>query len=307
MRVGIVGGTGFVGSYVVDELVAAGHEPRLLVRQGSESKVVRTGSVRVVSGDLDDVESIRRTVEGCDAVVYLVGILREDARRGVTFDALQRRGAERVVDLARASGVDRFALLSANGVARAGTAYQTTKWQAERYVEASGMRSIILRPSVVFGDPRGRIEFCTQLRDELFRLPVPAPLFFDGVSFWRAGRFRMSPVHVRDVARVLVAALDGAGAGSEVHVLGGPEALEWREIIARIGAALGKRKLALPAPAMVVRGAARMLDSEPWFPITCDQLDMLLAGNVGESSAVFARFGVEPTAFSPANLAYLRG
>ena len=307
MKVGLIGGTGFVGSYVVDELVAAGHEPRLLVRPGSEPKVVQGESVRVITGDLNDRDSIRRAIEGCDAVVYLVGILREDARQGVTFDALQRRGVERVVDLARGSGVGRFVLLSANGVGQHGTAYQTTKWQAERYVEASGMRCIILRPSVVFGDPRGRFEFCTQLRDEMFRLPVPAPLFFDGAAFWEAGRFRMSPVHVRDVARVLVRALPGADAGSEVHVLCGPEALEWREIIARIGMALGKRKLALPAPAVVVRQAARILDSKAWFPITRDQLDMLLAGNTGDSSAVFARFGLSPTAFSPENLAYLRG
>ncbi len=306
MRVGLVGGTGFVGSHVVDGLVAAGHQPCLLVRPGSESKIVQTGSCRIIRGDLDDSESIRKTVESCDAVVYLIGILREDARRGVTFEALQRRGVERVADIAGAAGVQHFVLLSANGVSKEGTAYQTTKWHAERIVERSGMGSTILRPSVVFGDPRGRMEFCTQLRDEMIRLPLPAPLFFEGLSVWKAGRFQMSPVHVRDVARVLVGSLESADARSETHVLCGPEALEWREIIGRIAAALGKRKLALPAPAAAVRAAARLLDSNAWFPITRDQLNMLLAGNTGDSTEVFARFGVEPMRFAPDNLAYLR-
>ena len=47
---------------------------------------------RVVSGDLDDDDALRETLDGCDAAVYLVGVLREDPARGTTFDALQRRG-----------------------------------------------------------------------------------------------------------------------------------------------------------------------------------------------------------------------
>ncbi len=306
MRVALIGGTGFVGSYVVEELLSRGHSPTLLVRRGSEAKVRQAQRCRLVTGTLDDEAHVRETVSDADAVIYLVGILREDSRRGITFDALQRRGAERAIDIARESGVRRFALMSANGVHANGTPYQTTKWHAERHLESSGLAATVLRPSVVFGDPRGRTEFCTQLRDQMILPPLPAPLFFNGFSIHDAGRFLMSPVYVGNVARVLVAALEAEPAGSETHLLCGPEALEWREIIERIAGALGRRKLAIPAPAGPLRLAADLLGTRQWFPITRDQIDMLLEGNTGDSSEVFARFGIEPTPFDSANLAYLR-
>jgi NADH dehydrogenase len=301
----MVGGTGFVGSYLVDELIAAGHRPNLLVRPGSEAKVAKPGACRTVAGELNDDDRIRELMTGCEAAVYLVGILREDRARGVTFDALQREGAQRTMDIARAAGVERFGLLSANGVRPDGNAYQVSKWRAEQHLGASGMAATILRPSVLFGDPCGRMEFCTQLRDEMIGLPLPAPLFFDGLAVSRAGRFLMSPVHVGDVARVLVRSLEATPATSATHVLCGPDALEWREIIRRIAAACGRSKLALPAPALPLRIAATLLDSHPWFPITRDQLDMLLEGNTGDSGDVFGTLRIEPTRFAAENLAYL--
>ena len=94
MNVALIGGTGFIGSYVVDELVDVGHQPRLLVRRGSEAKVARPDSCRVVTGDITQADRVRETIAGCDTVVYLVGILREDPARGITFEAMQQRGAE---------------------------------------------------------------------------------------------------------------------------------------------------------------------------------------------------------------------
>ena len=58
MRVAIVGGTGFVGSYIVESLLDAGHEVSVLVRPGSESKLLRAGDVRVVSGNIDAPEAL---------------------------------------------------------------------------------------------------------------------------------------------------------------------------------------------------------------------------------------------------------
>ena len=307
MKVAIIGGTGFIGSYVVDQLVDAGHEPRLLVRRGSEAKVRHPEKCRIVTGDLTEVDRVRETIAGCDAAVYLVGILREDPARGVTFEAMQQRGAESAIDVAREAGVRRFVLLSANGVHVQGCPYQQTKWQAEQYLKSSGLAATVLRPSVVFGDPRGRMEFCTQLRDQMIRPPVPAPLFFDGLAVREAGRFKLSPIHVRDVARVLVQSLGDTSDRSDTLTLCGPRALEWREIIRTIAAATGGRKLALPVPAAPVRIAARLLGAQRWFPITEDQIDMLLAGNSGDSSAVFSRFGIEPASFDAEHLAYLRG
>jgi len=306
MRVGLIGGTGYVGSYLTDELAASGHALSVLVRPGSEGRVCHREQCHVVSGSLEDDDALRETLDGCDAAVYLVGILREDPARGITFDALQRRGAERAIDVARELDVKRFGLMSANGVCPDGTPYQASKWRAEQYLQASGMIGVAIRPSVIFGDPRGRMEFCTQLRDQMILPLLPAPLFFEGLHVARAGRFELAPVHVTNVVRVLVKALTEESGQSQTRTLCGPESLEWREIIARIARAVGRSKIAIPAPATPLRVACMLLESQSWFPLSRDQLDMLLAGNTGDSSATFEDFGIEPIRFDDAALSYLR-
>ena len=77
MKVAVFGGTGFVGRYLIDALLAAGHEPALLVRAGSESKVNRREDVRIVAGDLATPPAIDTVLENADAVIYNIGILRE--------------------------------------------------------------------------------------------------------------------------------------------------------------------------------------------------------------------------------------
>lgn len=305
MRVALFGGTGFVGSYLVDALVAAGHDPALLVRPGSEAKVRHADRCRIVAGDIGDDKAVVETLSYCDAAIYNIGILREFPDRGITFKALQYDGVMRVAERSMESGVKRFLLMSANGVKPNGTPYQETKYLAERFVAQSEMEYTIFRPSIVFGDPRGRMEFCTQLRDEMIRPPIPAPNFFTGISP-STGGFSMSPVHVRDVVEAFVRSLPDPTTYSATYTLCGPEAVAWPDIIRRIAAACGRRKLILPAPAGLVGAVASVFDRFSWFPVTRDQLTMLTEGNTGDSSEVFADFGIQPSPFDDQHLSYLR-
>ena len=115
MKVALIGGTGFVGSYLVDELIRQAHDPVLLVRPGSEPKVRHAEHCVIISGDVTDPGSVRRTLEGCEAAIYNIGILRESPRTGVTFEQLQFYGARRMMEAAGELGVGRFVLMSANG------------------------------------------------------------------------------------------------------------------------------------------------------------------------------------------------
>ena len=153
MRIALIGGTGFVGGYLVDALIEAGHQPSLLVRPGSESKVPRASQCRLVTGLLSDQESIRETIDQCDAVIYNAGILREIPRDGTTFENIHYRGVVSAVDTAVEAGVKRFLLMSANGIQPPETPYQETKCRAEAYVRQSSLVYTIFRPSVIFGDP----------------------------------------------------------------------------------------------------------------------------------------------------------
>jgi uncharacterized protein YbjT (DUF2867 family) len=305
MKVALFGGTGFVGSYLVDALVAAGHTPRLLVRRASEGKVRQREACEIVNGEIGDAPAVAECLAGAGAAIYNIGLLREFPRQGVTWEAMHYEGAARAIDAAAGGGVRRFILMSANGAKPVGTGYQATKYRAEQYLANSGLDWTVFQPSVIFGDPRGREEFCSMLRDQMLAPPVPAPLFHEGLLPRDAGRFRMSPVAIQDVATAFARALDTPASHGRIFPLGGPEALEWREILRIIAAASGRRKFMLPAPVGAVRAVAALFDRYPWFPVTRAQLQMLLEGNVCDGRDAWELFGIKPTPFTVDSLAYL--
>jgi NADH dehydrogenase len=306
VKVSVIGGTGFVGSYIVDGLVAAGHTPRLLVRPHSSDRVERPEACELVLGDARDPGSLSETLDGADAVIYLVGLLREHPDRGITFEEMHLRAVERTIMSALDRNVRRFVLMSANGVKPEGTPYQRTKYQAEEALRASGLDWTVFRPSVIFGDPRGRMELCTQLRRDIIDSPLPAPLFYAGLLPLNAGRFELAPVSVADVAQAFVQSLERPETIGHVFQLCGPDRLTWKQILATIASAVGKTKLMVPAPAMGVKAAAALLDRQPWFPITRDQITMLLEGNTCNEPGAFAILGIEPERFDEVSLEYLR-
>lgn len=308
MNISIIGGTGFVGSYVIDALLDAGYAPRVLVRSGSEYKLAQAERCITVPGDISDPAALGNCLQGADTVIYLIGILREFPAKGITYEETQFLGVERTVAAAQKQGVKQFILMSANGVKAGGTAYQDTKFRAEQCVQASGLDWTIFRPSVIFGDPRGNMEFCTQLDKELVQPPIPAPLFFGGLNIMQAGQFQMAPVHVQDVASAFAAAVGNPAANQRVFPLCGPDAPTWKAILQTIAqAAGGKGKLMLPAPADVIKLVASVLDGQAWFPITRDQITMLLEGNTCTDHSAWGVFGIHPKRFAVENLDYLQG
>ena len=111
MKVALIGGTGYVGSYIIDELIKNGHTPRLLVRDGSESKVIQPEKCETINGDIDDAAALNETLEGCDAVIYLIALIRELPKQNLTNERLHFKGSERVAAVAGEKAVKRFLLI----------------------------------------------------------------------------------------------------------------------------------------------------------------------------------------------------
>lgn len=304
MRVAIIGGTGFVGGYLIESLLNAGHCVSTMARPGSEVKLRRAGQLRITGGCLSSSDAIRETCDACDAVIYNVGILREFPRRGITFEETQLLGVERTIAAAKKSGATRFLLMSANGVRAHGTPYQDTKFRAEERVRNSGLEFTIFAPSVIFGDPHGLMEIATQLYADMVLPLLPAVGFYTG---WNpaSGKVMMSPVHVEDVAQAFVNALEDDALLQQKVYLGGPEALSWPEMIARIAAVAGKTKAIIPMPIGMMKVAALLLDWIPKFPVTRDQLTMLAEGNVVKPDELARIINREPCRFDTESLSYL--
>lgn len=302
MRVALIGGSGFVGHYIVERLLAAGHQAVLLLRPGSQSKRQWPDRVETIEGDLKDQSALEQLMLDCDAFIYLVGILRES--KGASFEETQYRGVVRSLDAAKRAGVDRFLLMSANGVKPGGTPYQDSKYRAEQAAIGSGLATTIFRPSVIFGDPSGLSEIGTQMYRDMIKPPLPAVAFHTG---WRpkGGDILMSPAHVADVADAFVAALGRPETIGQTIEIGGGETLSWHTMLERVAGAVGKDKLIASLPIAAMWPPALLFDWLSWFPVTRDQLTMLAEGNSASPDALAALIGREPRRFSAEELAYL--
>ena len=302
MRVLLTGATGYVGSYILRELLDQGHTPRCLIRGRARDLAVQNDAIEIATGDVTRPASLDGAFADCDAVVHLVGIIDERPAHGVTFDRIHVDGTQHVVDAARSAGIDCFIHMSANGARPDdGTAYQRTKWTAEQRVSDAGFDHwAIFRPSLLFGTPDpGRPEFASQLLDDLVR-PFPLlPVFGDG-------RYEMQPVHVTDVAEAFVQALTRDAAHEETYVAAGPDRFAYVDVLDRIAIGGGlspKSKVHIPLP--LARLGVYTAGRIGLLPISPTQFEMLVEGNTGDETAFYRDFDVTPTRFTAENLRYL--
>jgi uncharacterized protein YbjT (DUF2867 family) len=281
----VTGATGFVGRAVVHALRADGLKVRCLVRRGSERDLRGLEAIERVEGNVLVRQTLDEGIRGCDAVVHLVGIIREHRGRGITFGRLHVDGTLNVLAAATAAGVRRYLHMSALGTsATARSRYHQTKWLAEEAVRASALSWTIFRPSVIYGKGDGLVSMLAQM---VSRLPV--------VPVIGEGRQKFQPIAVEQVAEGFRGALTRPDTVKQTYEVGGPDAVSMVELIDAIGKTLGHahiRKIHMPIRLM--RIAAGLLQTIPSFPLTTDQITMLDANNTCDPTPFFRTFGLTP-------------
>ncbi len=277
MKALVTGATGFVGSHVAEALRRRGDDVTALARSARKAEPLTAMGASVIAGDLHDVESLQRAVEGQDVVYHVAGLVA--ARNEAEFLRANRGGTENVAAAMERAGVSRLVLVSSLAAAgpsprgapmggdeppRPVTAYGRSKLAAEQTVRGSNLSWSIVRPPIVYG-PRDR-EVLKIFR--LARLRI-APVFGDGTQ-------ELVAVHAGDLAAALIAVATSPAATGRTYTACHPEVFTSAHFGVAVAAAMGHSVTTLHIPQSVGRvvlsltGAAAKLARRPTI-LTADK------------------------------------
>lgn len=280
----VFGGDGFVGRYVVQALLKAGHRVRVASRNPKRGWFLKAqanlGQIAYVAADITRPETLGHAVEGANAVINLVGILKGD------FDAVHGQGASNAAEAAKAAGVETLVQVSAIGAdAESPSAYGRSKAEGEAAVRKAFPTATILRPSIIFGRED---QFINRFAGLIRMLPI-VPVI--------GGATKFQPVFVGDVARAVAAIVeDPQSHASKTYELGGPEIMTMTQVNRWIAEATGRDRPMLEIPDEVSGPLATLTGWLPGAPITRDQWLMLQSDNVvGAKAMGLAALGIVPT------------
>lgn len=281
-HVAVLGGSGFIGTYLTLELLKAGYYVHLLSHKVNPDFVSVRGRVTTTPGAIEDETSLERCLAGCHVVYHLVGIIAET--RNKTFQQTVADGTAKVVAAAQKCGVRKIIYLSALGTkGNSVSRYFRTKWEAEQHIIHSGLGYTIFRPSIVYGIED---KFINKLADMIRRLPV-VPIIGDG-------HYRLQPVYVEELCAVMAAAAFKDATDGRVYDIVGPEPLTYLETLDILMRITGKRRPVVHIPVSWAKGAAWFLEKiiKP-APLTRDMITMMLTGSEGDGSLAEKTFGVK--------------
>ena len=272
MKIAVIGGSGFVGRHLANELVNQLREVIVLtrVREHAQSLILLP-TVLVVEVDARDVDALTRATHEADAVINLVGIRYETSK--MRFEGIHVGITEAAIEACRRNGIRRLIHMSAlNAGPDAPSAYLRSKGEAEARVAASGLDWTIFRPSVIFG-PEDR--FLNMFATIARLLPV---IYLPGATA------RFQPVYVGDVATAMAAALDDTSTFGQRYPLCGPRVYTLRELVRLAAQLTGRRRWIVGLPGALGKMQAWLLEHFPGKPLTRDNLLSMRVDSVSDGS-----------------------
>ncbi|MDP2207886.1 MAG: NAD(P)H-binding protein [Bacteroidota bacterium] len=292
MNVFLTGATGYVGNKILSALINSKHHVSVLVRNDSANKIPDNfkSGIKIVKGDVTNHKSYAGQLSGCDAIIYLPGLIREFPERGITFKQIHFDSVKNLIDSSKREGVKRFLLMSANGVKpNASTKYLRTKYDAEEYLKQSGLSWTIFRPSVIFGDENeGRNNFISVIIDLLNQMPLFVPVIGNG-------EYRFQPISIENVADAFVKSLEMGKTISKTYCMCGNEIFTYNQLVNIILKIINRKKIKLHVPVWEMKLLAKLFDKYEWFPVTHDQITMLLEENICRGGTdFFEELNIEP-------------
>jgi uncharacterized protein YbjT (DUF2867 family) len=278
VRVLVTGGSGFTGGFTLAELGRRGHEVVVLVRSSAAAERVVSRGATPIFGDLDDPASIDAAFVSANADVLL------------NIASLGFGHAPAIVAAAQEAGINKAVFVSTTGIfTNLNPTSKAVRVAAESTIAASGLKTIIVRPTMIYGAPGDRnMERLLALLRRTPTVPMPG-----------GGKRLQQPIHVEDLAQVLATAVEGVGSTQGAFDVAGPEPLRFRDLVTQAAAAVGRHPRMFSVPLSLVRGAVSAQERLPIRTlIKLEQIDRLVEDKAFDISPAQSALGFAPRPFT---------
>ncbi|WP_321846985.1 complex I NDUFA9 subunit family protein [Paraburkholderia bannensis] len=295
--IAVIGGSGFIGSHLVNALVEAGKDVRVATRRRAAASHLTLLPIDVIETDVTDPVALARFVEGTDAVINLVGTLHGGHGKpyGAGFAKLHVELPTKIVAACEGKNVHRLIHMSSLGAdPRGPSMYLRSKGDGEKAVHAAtALATTILRPSVVFGPEDNFLNRFAVLQKLFPMIPLGMP------------DAKFQPVYVGDVSKAIVNVLDLDAASGHTYELGGPSVYTLEQLVQYCGDVIGRHARIMRLPNAFARMQAFSFELAPGEPVlTRDNLDSMKVDSV-MSGPLAPELGIEPASIETIAPLYL--
>jgi uncharacterized protein YbjT (DUF2867 family) len=296
-KVLVLGGTGFVGRHVCEQLTRQGIRVTVPTRRAINAQHIQMlPLVDVLVADINQAGALEQLLPGHDAVVNLVAVLHGSRKR---FEQVHMQLPQRLAQAMQTSGVQRLVHFSALGAsATASSLYQQTKAAGETVLAGSGLALTVLRPSVIFGAEDKFLNLFARMQAVL---PV-VPLACANAKF--------QPVWVGDVAQAVLRTLLDPQTVGKTFELAGPKVFTLAELVRLAGRLAGTPRTVVGLPLPLGYLQAMVMQAIPGEPLmSTDNIAAMEVDNVasGTEGAGLEALGITAAAVEPVAALYLDG
>tara|TARA_Y100001970_G_C14077986_1_gene773087 strand:- start:215 stop:1153 length:939 start_codon:yes stop_codon:yes gene_type:complete len=265
-------GAGFLAKHLMRELTKLDYRVKVATRnpylKGYFKPLGNPGQIELFKTNIFNTEDIKKVLKNCYAAINLVGILFETRKQ--KFNQIHAQFPSLLSNICNEEGIKKLVHISALGVKEKHTSqYMQSKLQGEKNIQEIFKSSVILRPSICFGN-----------EDKFFNTFASIAQFSPMLPLIGGGKTKFEPIYVGDVAKAIVKVLELNNLEPKIYELGGPKIYSFKQLMEILLSEIKKKRLLIPVPFGLAQIQSYFLQMMPNPLLTPDQVELLKYNNV---------------------------